>query len=214
MSLTLLIGGARSGKSALAVEMGRRFAARSETPVTFVATAPSSDDDMAQRIARHAAERPASWSTVEEQSDLVRVLETAPHGMLIVDCLTLWTSNLMFMECSDDDIRDRASLAATIAAERSGQVVVVTNEVGLGIVPDNDMARRYRDLHGWVNQQWARAAHMALHLVAGRAMPLQDPWTLLGDTFLDDTFLDDTFLDDTFLDDTFLKDLNQHGPDE
>ncbi len=185
MSVTVLIGGARSGKSSLAVEIGQRFdrptavTAENGRSVTFIATAPAFDGDMTARIERHRAERPAHWTTVEEQIELASVITAAPAGLVIIDCLTLWTSNLMWAERSDDDIRKLATAAADAAAHRNGPVVAITNEVGLGIVPENDVARRYRDIHGWVNQEWARSADRALHLVAGRAIPLVDPWTLL-----------------------------------
>lgn len=180
MSLTVLIGGARSGKSTLAVEIGRRFDDRSsDARVTFIATAPRSDDDMNRRIGRHIAERPDHWITVEEQLDLVGVIEQAARGLVIVDCLTLWTSNLMWAERTADEIGALAAATTAAAVAFSGDVVVVSNEVGLGIVPDNEMARNYRDLHGRVNQQFVDRADRALHLVAGRATPLLDPWTLL-----------------------------------
>ncbi len=181
MSLTVLVGGARSGKSSLAVEIGRRFDARSGQPVTFIATAPAFDDDMTDRIERHRAERPDRWTTVEEQIELVTAINAAPDGLVIVDCLTLWTSNLIWAEHSDEAIRTLATAAADAATARTGPVVVITNEVGLGIVPENEIARRYRDIHGWVNQEWVRRSERSLHLVAGRAIPLVDPWTLLDD---------------------------------
>ena len=190
MSLTVLIGGARSGKSSLAVDIGQRFDARSDAQsgfesnghVTFIATAPAFDGDMAKRIARHRTERPAHWTTVEEQIELATAITSAPDGLVIVDCLTLWTSNLIWAEQPDTTIRERATAGASAAEHRDGPVVVITNEVGLGIVPENELARRYRDIHGWVNQEWVRRSDRALHLVAGRAVPLVDPWTLLDDS--------------------------------
>jgi len=190
MSLTVLIGGARSGKSSLAVDIGQRLDAKSAAPsdpgsngsVTFIATAPSFDGDMADRIARHRTERPAHWTTVEEQIELAAAISGATAGLVIVDCLTLWTSNLIWAEQPDTAIRELATAAASAAERRDGPVVVITNEVGLGIVPENELARRYRDIHGWVNQEWVRRSDRALHLVAGRAAPLVDPWTLLDDS--------------------------------
>lgn len=180
MSLTVLVGGARSGKSTLAVEIGRRFDDNhDDATITFVATAPRSDDDMDRRIDRHIAERPESWVTVEEQTDLAGTIKRAAPGLVIVDCLTLWTANLMWADHSDAQISEQATSAAQASIDHSGDVVVVSNEVGLGIVPDNEMARRYRDLHGRVNQQFVVHADRSLYLVAGRATPLVDPWTLL-----------------------------------
>ncbi|MFT4864489.1 MAG: adenosylcobinamide kinase/adenosylcobinamide-phosphate guanylyltransferase [Ilumatobacter sp.] len=181
MSLTVLIGGARSGKSSLAVDIGRRYQAGCSGLVSFIATAPASDDDMRQRIERHVDERPDDWQTVEEQLDLAAAVEAAPKGLIIIDCLTLWTSNLMWDGRDDRHIRGQAATTAAAAALRTDPVVVITNEVGLGIVPDNDVARRYRDIHGFVNQKWAAAADTVLLLVAGRATKLEDPWTLLSD---------------------------------
>lgn len=183
MGLTLVVGGARSGKSSFAVELGRRFQAAERGRVTVVATAPPSDDEMRQRIERHASERPADWHTVEEQLDLSRVLDEAGPGLIIVDCLTLWTSNMMWDGRTDVSIREQAGVDARRAALRSDPTVVVSNDVGLGIVPDNEVARRYRDVHGAVNQQWARAADTTLLLVAGQAVRLESPWSLLGETF-------------------------------
>lgn len=180
--MTVLVGGARSGKSTLAVDIGRRFDARGASgTVTFIATAPRSDDDMADRIDRHVAERPGHWTTVEEQIDLAQAIGSARPGLVIIDCLTLWTSNLMWADHMDEQIDRRVMAAVDAAAGFDGNVVIVTNEVGLGIVPNNEMARRYRDLHGRVNQQFVMHANRSLHLVAGRATPLVDPWTLLDE---------------------------------
>jgi adenosyl cobinamide kinase/adenosyl cobinamide phosphate guanylyltransferase len=174
--LTLLLGGARSGKSALAVEMGRRHAG----PVVFVATSPPSvDADMDDRIARHRAERP-SWPTIEEPLELAAALERGGDALVIVDCLTLWVSNLMSRGDSDDEIED-ASIAAIASATRClAATVVVSNEVGLGVHPETALGLRYRDLLGRVNQQWAHAADTTLFLVGGRAVRLEDPWTFVG----------------------------------
>ena len=181
MSLTVLIGGARSGKSSLAVDIGRRYQAVSSSPVSFIATAPTIDDDMRQRIERHVNERPANWQTIEEQLNLTTALDAVPEGLIIIDCLTLWTSNLMWDGKSDQYIRNQATTDAAGVGLRCDPVVVITNEVGLGIVPENALARRYRDVHGFVNQTWAAAADTVLHLIAGRATKLEDPWTLLDD---------------------------------
>ncbi|MEP1122379.1 MAG: bifunctional adenosylcobinamide kinase/adenosylcobinamide-phosphate guanylyltransferase [Ilumatobacter sp.] len=178
MSLTLLIGGARSGKSSLAIDIGHRHHAAGIS-VTYIATAPVLDDDMADRVERHRGERPPEWSTIEEEIDLVGALRGVDSGLAIVDCLTLWTSNLMWRDLSDDEIRSRSADAVAAAAARAEPTVVITNEVGLGIHPETDLGRRYRDVLGWVNQQWAAAADTALLLVAGRALPLTDPWSHL-----------------------------------
>ncbi|MFN3257478.1 MAG: bifunctional adenosylcobinamide kinase/adenosylcobinamide-phosphate guanylyltransferase [Ilumatobacter sp.] len=179
MSLTLLIGGARSGKSSLAVDIGHRHHAAGDA-VTYLATAPAVDDDMEQRIERHRSERPTTWATIEEQHDLAAAVESVPSGLVIIDCLTLWTSNLMWDGLDDDAIRSVASTTAAQCAQRRDPVVVITNEVGLGVHPDTELGRRYRDTLGWVNQTWAAAAGTALLLVAGKAIPLHDPLETLG----------------------------------
>jgi adenosylcobinamide kinase / adenosylcobinamide-phosphate guanylyltransferase len=174
-ALTLLLGGARSGKSALAVEIGRRH----EGPVTFIATSPPAlDGDLAARIARHRAERPA-WPTIEEPIDLAGALAAAGDGLAIVDCVTLWVNNLLHRGDDERTIETAAADVAQTTAARRGPTVVITNEVGLGVHPTTDLGRRYRDLLGRVNQRWAAAADTSLLLVAGRAIPLTDPWTLL-----------------------------------
>jgi adenosylcobinamide kinase / adenosylcobinamide-phosphate guanylyltransferase len=169
--LAVLIGGARSGKSAFALER-----AASAEEVVFLATGEGRDDEMAARIERHRRERPGHWTTVEEPLAVVDALESADPGFcLVVDCLTLWVSNLIEAGRSDDEIEAEANRAARAAATRPGVTVVVTNEVGLGIVPDAPLGRRYRDLLGRVNEIFVAAADEALFVVAGRALPLR-PW--------------------------------------
>ena len=171
MTLTVLFGGARSGKSALAVELGRRWPGE----VTFVATAEARDAEMAARIDRHRQERPGSWQVVEEPLELhaLEALESTRTELLIVDCLTLWLSNALEADLSDGEVRERAEVTASRAASRSGPVLVVTNEVGLGLVPGTAPARRYRDLLGNVNALYAAAAGGAFFVVAGRLLPLR-----------------------------------------
>jgi adenosyl cobinamide kinase/adenosyl cobinamide phosphate guanylyltransferase len=184
MSLTVLLGGARSGKSSLAVEIGQRH----DGPVCFVATAPALDADMEQRIERHRAERPVGWTTVEAPTELHDALVAVDdHALVIIDCLTLWVSNLMYAGRSDDQVRDLAAATSAFAAERAGPVVAVSNEVGMGIHPDTPLGRRYRDVLGWVNQSWAAASTTSLLLIAGRAIELTDPWDHLGGLHRPDT---------------------------
>jgi adenosyl cobinamide kinase/adenosyl cobinamide phosphate guanylyltransferase len=160
VTLVVLIGGARSGKSALATELARAEGA----PVTFVATGWAGDDEMAERIARHREERPPEWSTVEEPRELARALRAVPVGdTAIVDCLSLWVANLEGAEPDE---------AAEVAVARVGLTIAVTNEVGLGIVPDNAPARRFRDELGRVNAHWAALADEAWLVVAGRRLRL------------------------------------------
>lgn len=178
MSLTLLIGGARSGKSSLAVDIGHRHHAAG-LAVTYIATAPVVDDDMADRIERHRVERPDAWTTIEDETDLVGALGQVESGLAIIDCLTLWTSNLMWRDRTDDEIRTLALDTAEAGARRPGPTVAITNEVGLGIHPETDLGRRYRDLLGRVNQAWAAAADTNLLLIAGKAIELKRPFDII-----------------------------------
>ncbi len=169
MAYTLLIGGARSGKSDLAEQM----AARSGKTVVFVATAAAGDDEMAERIRHHRANRPAGWTTVEAPLALAEaVSQQDPEAFLVVDCLTLWVSNLLGAGHADDDVLAAASGLANRLATRPGGAVVVTNEVGTGIVPVNPLARRYRDLLGRVNIATADLAATVRLVVAGRTLDL------------------------------------------
>lgn len=176
--LTLLVGGARSGKSSLAVEMGRRH----HGSVAVIATAEPFDDDLRTRIAQHRADRPPAWPVVEVPVDLAAAIGGAPghDPLLIVDCLTVWLANL-FAHGEDEPARARRAddLVAALAA-RAAPTVVVSNEVGLGIVPDSALARSYRDELGRLNQRVAASADRVLFLSAGRAVRLDDPWTVLG----------------------------------
>jgi adenosyl cobinamide kinase/adenosyl cobinamide phosphate guanylyltransferase len=132
---------------------------------------------MAGRIARHRTERPA-WPTIEEPHDLAAALRAVPSGATaIIDCLTLWVSNLMLRGDDDEAIATLAADTAVLAG--ASTTVTVSNEVGLGVHPGNDLGRRYRDLLGRVNRAWAAAADRTLFLVAGRAVALTDPWDLL-----------------------------------
>jgi adenosyl cobinamide kinase/adenosyl cobinamide phosphate guanylyltransferase len=167
MPFTLILGGARSGKSALA----SRLAVESGEPVLFIATAEPRDDEMAVRIQRHRADRPATWRTVEAPLDIqAAIMATSPGDFLVLDCLTLWISNLLEQRQDPDGIRVSAEHLAQEMAARRG--VVVSNEVGLGIVPANELARVYRDVLGTVNVIFARFAERAFLMVAGRALEL------------------------------------------
>jgi adenosyl cobinamide kinase/adenosyl cobinamide phosphate guanylyltransferase len=165
MTLVLLTGGARSGKSRLAVEL----ASREGGAVTFLATGQAGDEEMAERIERHRAERPADWRTVEEPLRLREAVEAA-GGSLIVDCLSLWVANALEARL---DVEAEATAAADAAAGRAGLTVAVTNEVGMGVVPPTRLGREYRDLLGRVNAIWADAAAEAYLVVAGRALRLE-----------------------------------------
>jgi adenosyl cobinamide kinase/adenosyl cobinamide phosphate guanylyltransferase len=172
VTLVLLLGGARSGKSALAVDL----AAQSRRNVVFVATAEARDEEMRTRIARHRADRPGHWRTVEAPTDLDAALAAvAANDCLVLDCLSLWVANLLEAGRSAAQIAELAAAIAVQVRERPGLMVAVSNEVGLGVVPATPLGRRYRDLLGRVNALWAEAADEALLVVAGRALPLPPP---------------------------------------
>ncbi len=163
---TLVVGGARSGKSAFA----ERLVAASELAPVYVATAQIFDDEMRDRVAEHRVRRGADWSLIEEHDDLEGVLrrEARPGRAVLVDCLTLWITNLMMAE-ADIQARSFALIDALIAAE--GPVALVTNEVGMGIVPDNAMARDFRDHAGRLNQEIAAHADHVYFMAVG--LPLK-----------------------------------------
>jgi adenosyl cobinamide kinase/adenosyl cobinamide phosphate guanylyltransferase len=170
MPLTFLVGGARSGKSGLAV----RLASEWEGPVVVLATAEARDDgELAARIARHRLERPASWRTVEEPLDLVGELGRVPErAFLLIDCLTLWAANALEAGWDEEAIERAAADAAALAAARRSPTVVVSNEVGMGIVPATPLGRSFRDLQGRVNTVFAGHADRACLVVAGRTLEL------------------------------------------
>jgi adenosylcobinamide kinase / adenosylcobinamide-phosphate guanylyltransferase len=175
MALVLLTGGARSGKSELAVRLAREQPA----PVTFLATGEPGDPEMSARIQAHRRERPPRWRTIEEPIELRAAIErVADESCLIVDCLTLWTANVL-QALGAAAAEAQAAKAATAAARRSGLTVAVSNEVGLGIVPDNPLGRGYRDLLGRVNTIWAGAAEHAFLVIAGRTLTLHPPHMLI-----------------------------------
>jgi adenosyl cobinamide kinase/adenosyl cobinamide phosphate guanylyltransferase len=166
-NVTLLIGGVRSGKSSLAVEIARRH----DGDVVVIATAEPFDDDLRERIAQHRQDRP-DWPTIEAFLDLGASIAAAPDdALLIVDCITVWVGNeLHHRGCIE------ASDVVVALAGRSGPSVVITNEVGLGVHPETELGRRYRDDLGRVNQALAALATTTLLMVAGKAMRLNDPW--------------------------------------
>jgi adenosylcobinamide kinase / adenosylcobinamide-phosphate guanylyltransferase len=174
VALTVLLGGARSGKSRLAVEL----AAAVDAPVTYIATAEARDDEMAERIEAHRAERPEGWMTVEEPYSLEEALSGVdPVHAVVIDCLSLWVANML--ERGDDPVTvlEAAREIGAVAGGRQPLTVAVTNEVGLGIVPATPLGRAYRDLLGSVNQIWVEASAEAALVVAGRALRLVDART-------------------------------------
>ena len=158
--LTLVLGGARSGKSRYAESLITALA----PPWIYAATGEALDAEMAERIAAHRARRGAGWTTIEAPRDLAAILAAHASTPVLVDCLTLWLSNLMMADAMIEPELDRLELAL---AEATAPVVLVANEVGSGIVPDNALARRFRDLQGWLNQRIAARADRVVLVVAG-----------------------------------------------
>ncbi|HEX7095178.1 MAG TPA: bifunctional adenosylcobinamide kinase/adenosylcobinamide-phosphate guanylyltransferase [Acidimicrobiales bacterium] len=166
---TLLIGGARCGKSALAVRLALAWGG----PVTFVATAEVADDDFAARVRRHRADRPSTWPTVEEPREVAAaVRDVDPEHLVLVDCISLWVSALMADGIDEDGAVAAADDLADAFAARRAPVLVVTNEVGMGVHPSTSLGREYRDVLGRVNRRLAERVDRALLVVAGRVLPL------------------------------------------
>jgi adenosylcobinamide kinase/adenosylcobinamide-phosphate guanylyltransferase len=168
----LVTGGARAGKSRWVLEQAEATAA---PRITFVATAQALDEEMAERIARHRAERSPRWHTVEEPLALDGVLPAIGDRAAVVDCLTLWISNLLFSPRGDEPgwVESRIDALVAVFPKIRADTWLVTNEVGLGIVPNDPISRRYRDLLGRCNQRVAAAADHATFVVSGLPMRLK-----------------------------------------
>lgn len=158
--LTLVLGGARSGKSRFAESL----IARHSPPWLYVATAEAGDAEMTARIAAHKARRGLDWMTIESPHDLASVVAEQGNRPVLVDCLTLWLSNLML---ADVDIDAKVARLEQALEQGRGPVVLVANEVGFGVVPENALARRFRDLQGQLNQRLAARADRVVLVVAG-----------------------------------------------
>lgn len=172
--IILVTGGARSGKSQYAQNLCENLAG----PRAFVATCQPHDEEMADRIRRHRQSRDTNtWDTLEEPVELAHILRHHENfNVVLVDCLTLWINNLMGTcdsEMTEDDIQKRCETLLAACQQRTGTVVFVTNEVGSGIVPDNPMARQYRDLVGRCNQTLAAAATQVTLVTCGIPMDLK-----------------------------------------
>ena len=179
--MTLILGGARSGKSRYA----QSLCGRSER-VVYVATAREDevahDHEMRDRVARHRADRPANWTTAEEPLDLPRAVREAPaEAVLLIDCVTLWVSNLMWEYRGETTAAQESLILAQVddlilASRRSecaAEIIVVSNEVGGGLAPEHPVGRAFRDLQGFANQRLARAADKVVFIVAGLPLPLK-----------------------------------------
>jgi adenosylcobinamide kinase/adenosylcobinamide-phosphate guanylyltransferase len=176
----LILGGARSGKTNHAITIATRLADERRAVVTYVATAQALDDEMRHRIDRHRAQRPASWQTLEAPSQLASALNEQPSSILLVDCLTLWLSNALLLDFDEaaptaparrwDE--ERSAFLEWLARYR-GVVLLVSNEVGSGIVPASALARRFQDEQGRLNQDVAALCDSVTLVVAGIAVAVK-----------------------------------------
>lgn len=169
--LELILGGARSGKSRFA----ERLAMESDLAVTYIATSQPLDGEMAERIVHHRERRPAHWALVEEPLQLARVLreQAAAERCLLVDCLTLWLTNLLMLDEAARLAEERDALLECLA-ELPGRILLVSNETGLGVVPLGELTRCYVDEAGWLHQAVAERAQRVTFMVAGLPMTLKD----------------------------------------
>ena len=166
----LILGGARSGKSRLA----EKLAADSGLAVTYIATSQALDGEMSSRIRQHRERRPAEWALVEEPIELARVLRESANAerCLLVDCLTLWLTNLLMLEDDARLIAEREALLDCLS-ELPGRIILVSNETGLGVVPMGELTRRYVDEAGWLHQAIAERCQRVVFTVAGLPMLLK-----------------------------------------
>ena len=166
-----ILGGARSGKSAYALNLAKEKSRK----VLYIPTAEAGDSEMKSRISKHKASRPRYWKTIEEPLDLIAALKKHKHKyeVIIIDCLTLYLSNLMHKGLTQGAVIKRIKDAAAYIKAMRESVVVISNEVGLGIVPENKLAREFRDIAGLANQIMAEAADEAVFIQAGIPLKLK-----------------------------------------
>ncbi|MGO4260353.1 bifunctional adenosylcobinamide kinase/adenosylcobinamide-phosphate guanylyltransferase [Lysobacter sp. TAB13] len=168
---SLILGGARSGKSALAERLASSF-----DEVVYIATAQALDGEMSERIAHHRARRPAQWACIEEPFALADTLraQAAPGRCLLVDCLTLWLSNLLGAEDESVWERERSALLSALPG-LDGTVLLVSNEVGLGVIPMGELTRRYVDEAGRLHQALGQVCERVVFVAAGLPLVLKGP---------------------------------------
>ncbi|NRA84181.1 MAG: bifunctional adenosylcobinamide kinase/adenosylcobinamide-phosphate guanylyltransferase [Gammaproteobacteria bacterium] len=171
-SIELILGGARSGKSGFAEQCAKN----SGLSVTYIATATSLDDEMARRIKHHQQQRPSHWQLIEEPLALAQVIKThsTADSCLIIDCLTLWLTNCLFGEHDIDWQTAKANLFDALS-QAQGQVLLVSNEVGLGIIPMGEVSRHFVDEAGWLHQELAQQADKVTFVIAGLPQVLKQP---------------------------------------
>ncbi|MBK5436147.1 bifunctional adenosylcobinamide kinase/adenosylcobinamide-phosphate guanylyltransferase [Pseudomonas sp. TH32] len=168
--LQMILGGARSGKSRLA----EKLATDSGLSVTYIATSQPLDGEMSARVAHHRERRPAEWGLIEEPIELARVLKenASPNHCLLVDCLTLWLTNLLMLEDPDRLKEEREALLQALAS-LPGEIIFVSNETGMGVVPLGELTRRYVDEAGWLHQALAERCQRVVLTVAGLPLTLK-----------------------------------------
>lgn len=173
--LIFILGGARSGKSAYALELAESIAGER----LYIATAEALDKEMAERIKKHKKERGNNWTTIEEPIHVADVIrDNKKHDVILLDCITIWLSNLMSRKSGvrsqkSEVIYKNINHLASACRNSKANIIVVSNEVGLGIVPDNPLARQFRDIAGYANQKIAAAADEVYFVVSGMAMKMK-----------------------------------------
>ena len=162
---TLILGGARSGKSRYAEQL----ALQSQKSVVYIATAQAQDAEMQTRIQHHQASRPAEWLTIEEPLSLAATLaaQAKPERILLVDCLTLWLTNLLCLEDSEQRLTNELNTLYAVLPQLSGELILVSNETGLGVVPLGELTRRYVDEAGRMHQRLAAQMQQVIFMIAG-----------------------------------------------
>lgn len=164
--IIFIIGGCRSGKSTYALQTAEKIAAERKI---YIATCMPQDDEMKQRVAKHQTARSKSWTTVEEPLKLPEAIHQNSRraDVILIDCLTLWVNNLLMETDDQKQIEETISQLIDVLDRATGRIVIVSNEVGTGIVPENRLARQYRDIIGLVNQAVAKTAGKVIWMVAG-----------------------------------------------
>ncbi|MBF0377235.1 MAG: bifunctional adenosylcobinamide kinase/adenosylcobinamide-phosphate guanylyltransferase [Desulfamplus sp.] len=180
--ITLVIGGCRSGKSNYALNLANQISGNSKV---FMATSVPTDREMEERVTKHQIERGKDWITVEEPIEISEAIKNfdinnssndknfIPADVILIDCLTLWVSNLMFNNFDDRKIATVIQELQYTLTSSSLPIFLVSNEVGMGIVPENGLARRFRDIAGMVNQKIAQTANQVIYMVAGIPMTIK-----------------------------------------
>ncbi|VVN07351.1 Bifunctional adenosylcobalamin biosynthesis protein CobP [Pseudomonas fluorescens] len=168
--LQLILGGARSGKSRLA----EKLATDTGLPVTYIATSQALDGEMNERVAHHRARRPTEWGLIEESVELARILRQSASSQqcLLVDCLTLWMTNLLMLDNVARLSAEREALLDCLA-DLPGEIIFVSNETGMGVVPLGELTRRYVDESGWLHQALAERCQRVVLTVAGLPLTLK-----------------------------------------